>query len=289
MAGAQPNIVEEANSEFPSPAPDPSKIGTLRIFQLQNADINYLGRKLGLDGWLVSKGEAVQVLYTTLDGQATIVGTLYGPTGDLLTPFQVKAAKERHPLNLTHTVDTGTADPTNPASLIQSQPVATPSSVDPVTASPASDRLWTEISETPTIGFGPTGTPALYVFMDPQCHYCHDLYVSLRDQFLPAGKFQLRVIPVAILGSESVDEAKRILSADDPAKAWDAVENGSTGTLPTTIKPEANTTLDANHRIMGEWKLAGTPAAVYRGKDGRVKLIYGAPPNVQQMVEDISK
>jgi protein-disulfide isomerase len=276
-------------------APSIDKINTLQTFKSQGADINYLGRKYGLDGWLISRGNNIQVVYTTLDGQGTLVGLLYGPDGTVETGNQLIVAKA-HGLNLQHT----TLDFSNPSSMS-----SITSSVDNAgnianaqmagTVAPSltggvspSEKIWDRMASSTYLTFGPPTAPILYVFMDPKCHYCHDYFTSLESTYLPQGTVQLRVVPVAILGQDSEQLAEQILSAKDPAKAWSQSEDGDTSGLDTAVAPDTTTKLQQNRTLMTDWKIKGTPGSVYRGKDGKVKLVYGLPENIQQVVSDIA-
>ena len=320
---APPQAPAAAQSSDVSKPPSPDSIATLRVFIQQGADINYLGRKYGLDGWLVSLGNAVQVLYTTADGQATVVGLLYGPDGNVETANQLVAAKARG-LNLQHTTAaladapglTGAPAPQNagsgvvtpaqlaaslgvagsktaavnplPASAAAQTPSASAAAVTPPNPSSPSERFWSELENSTYIKFGsPTAAP-LYVFMDPTCHWCHDYFASLMTAYVPQGAVQLRVVPVGILSDNAKQEASLILSAVDPAAAWSSAETHDLSSLPKTPAEGAMQKLDSNQRLMGEWNFRGTPGSVYRGKDGKVKVVYGMPDSVPQVVGDIA-
>ena len=262
----------------------PDQIGTLKIFQSQNAKIDYLGRKFGLDGWLISKDTAVQVVYTTPDGQATVVGLLYGPDGQVATGDQLLKAKEN-----------GLALPTpagvDPAGSMQAQ-IVTPGTAAPAPQPGAvspSERLWKAMESSTYLTFGsPAGAP-LYVFMDPRCHYCHDYFQTLSTTVLPQNAVQLRVVPVGILGPESEKEALGLMSSSDPRAAWEKIETGDHSGLPATVADGVQEKVDANKTLMGEWSLKGTPGSVYRGKDGKVKLVYGLPSDIPAVIADVSK
>jgi protein-disulfide isomerase len=270
----------------------------LRTFISQGADINYLGRKFGLDGWLVSKGNNIQVVYTTLDGQGTLVGLLYGPNGDVVTGEQLIQAKA-HGLNLPNTTldfnnmqnATNIAGAVAGASADSNSPVSNPfapaGSTAPAGESP-SERIWKEMPSSTYLTFGSAKAPVVYVFMDPHCHYCHDYFLSLQSNFLPQNNIQLRVVPVGILGPDSEKDAEKILNAKDPASAWQKSENGDTSAFAQEGSPEAAAKLQQNLKLMGEWNIKGTPGTIYRGKDGKLKLVYGLPENIQQIVSDLA-
>jgi protein-disulfide isomerase len=260
--------------------PDPDQIGTLKIFKSQNAKIDYLGRKFGLDGWLISKDAAVQVVYTTPDGQGTVVGLLYGPDGQVATGDQLIKAKENG-------VVLPVAAGVDPAATMQ--PSIAPGVQSNSASIPPSERLWKAMESSTYMTFGPPSAPPLYVFMDPRCHYCHDYFQTLSMTYLPQNSVQLRVVPVGILSADSEKEAQQIMSTSDPKAAWVKVENGDLSGLPDVIAPGVQEKVDANKALMGEWSLKGTPGSVYRGKDGKVKLIYGLPSDIPAVIADLAK
>lgn len=267
----------------PLDAPSPDAINTLRIFKSQGAEIHYLGRLHGLDGWLVTKDKVVQVVYTTLDGQGTLVGVLYGPTGDMETSNQLIAA-QKNGLTIPD-LNTGA-----PATAAEPANAATPPPAAPGDAAqgPASERLLKDVQNSTYLKFGPDDAPPLYVFMDPRCHFCHGYWETLL-QIMPQNTVQLRVIPVGILGPDSAEQAERVISAPNPAEAWSKIEAGDLSVMMIQPAADSPQRLQANNDLMTRWKMAGTPYSVYRGKDGKVKLVYAVPSDVAQVVADLGK
>jgi thiol:disulfide interchange protein DsbG len=266
----------------PLEGPSPDAINTLRIFKGQGAEIHYLGRLYGLDGWLVTKDKIVQVVYTTLDGQGTLVGVLYGPTGDMETAKQLVTAQQNGVVIPDPNAATAGTPPTTAAA-----PGPSPAAGN-TAPEPASERLLKDMQGSTYIKFGPDDAPPLYVFMDPRCHFCHGYWETL-SQIMPQNTFQLRVIPVGILGPDSVQQAERVISAANPADAWSKIEAGDLSVMmiqPTTDSPQK---LQANNDLMTRWKMTGTPYSVYRAKDGKVKLVYAVPTDVAQVVADLGK
>ena len=39
---------------------------------------------------------------------------------------------------------------------------------------------------------------------------------------------------------------------------------------------------------MQDWKLTGTPSCIYRGKDGKVKVVLGLPQDLDAVVADLA-
>ena len=59
----------------------------------------------------------------------------------------------------------------------------------------------------------------VYVFFDPNCPYCHKLFVSARP-WVKQGKLELRWIPTGTLMTTSHGKAVAMLGTEDPLKAF---------------------------------------------------------------------
>ena len=290
---AKPADPAPAGPDMSLMAPSPDAINTLRLFKSQGAQVTYLGRQFGIDGWMVVKDKVVQVVYTTLDGQGTIVGVLYGPQGEMETSKQLIVAQQNGAvIPGANTADDITGPAKTPATsgstneaIAPSQPAVATAPDKPV---PASERLMKEVENATYLKFGPDTAPPLYVFMDPRCHFCHDYWQTL-GQYLLQNNVQVRVIPVAVLGDDSVQQAERIISAPDPGAAWSKIEQGDLSVLVMPPAPDSPQRIQYNNNIMVHWKMNGTPYSVYRSKEGKVKLVYAVPTDVGQVVNDLGK
>jgi protein-disulfide isomerase len=279
----------DAASKAP-PSVDYSPV--LKIFKSQGVTINYLGRKYGLDGWLLLKDNKLQVLYVTPDGQGAVVGTMYGPDGNLVTGAQLDEAKSKGelPAGMADQIATPPSVPPLVGGAAAPQPVPQAAASAPAPAGKdgeaPSERLWKQVQSSTFIKFGSDKAPPLYVIMDPRCHYCHDLYVSLTGKYIANNAMQLRVIPVGILGDDSNKEAAQVVSSPDSANLWAKIEQYNVGDLPP-VAPGANAKIEKNHDIMSDWNLTGTPSIIYRTKDGKVKVVLGVPQDIDAIVADL--
>ncbi len=130
---------------------------------------------------------------------------------------------------------------------------------------------------------GPEDAPALYVFADPNCIFCHKLY-QRTDPLVKAGKLRIHWIMVSVLGRSSVGRAAAILSADDPAAAlaqdeaqFDArTEQG--GITPQQPSVRVADVLDHNRQAMFEVGGTGTPTVLFRDAHGHWQAREGMPP-----------
>lgn len=194
----------------------------------------------GLSGYAASyQGQAVAV-YVTPDGRHAIVGTLIGPNGNNLS---------NAPLNRLITY-------------------------------PKNRKAWNRLKHSTWIGYGSEKAPTvIYLFIDPNCPYCHAFLKEARP-WVKAGKVQIRNVLVAVLRPSSLPKAAAILASKHPAKALVRNENnyGSGG-----IQPEQNVSgkiadkIRSNNQLMNALGIQATPAIYYHGANGHVASTQGLP------------
>lgn len=126
-------------------------------------------------------------------------------------------------------------------------------------------------------------THVIYVFVDPNCPYCHTLWLALQP-YRHDG-LQVRNILVGVISVSSPGKAAAIFSARDPAAAWRTNEvrwgsrsDGGGGIAPLAVIGAANreAILD-NETLMRRFGILGTPGLVYVTADGKVHVIAGVP------------
>lgn len=127
----------------------------------------------------------------------------------------------------------------------------------------------------------------LYAVVDPNCPFCHDLWLSARS--LDTRDVQIRYIVVGILASNSPGKAAAILEARDPAKAWDWNES-HWAQLPDDMgggikpldhpKPITLAAIARNEDLIRSLGIQGTPAVIYLDHHGRLHLVESAPDPV---------
>ncbi len=138
-----------------------------------------------------------------------------------------------------------------------------------------------------------TGKPALYIFFDPNCPFCHALYKKLRA-FVGKTDVQFRWIPLGMLTPSSLPKAAAILQASDPLQAfykneddYDFAANGQPGggiEPAQTLAPKVRAELDANLALYNSQKLFGVPVVVWRKADGRADMLIGVPSDAQLQI-----
>lgn len=141
------------------------------------------------------------------------------------------------------------------------------------------DSMLKDIGQTTWIEEG-KGPHIVYIFFDPNCPYCHKLYVNTRD-WVKTGKLQVRWVTVGILTTTSAGKAAAILGAKDPSKAFHYNEDNYSrgGAIEEDIpSPEIEKKLKANEQLLARTGFGAVPLMLFRAKDGTPYLIQGSPP-----------
>ncbi len=134
------------------------------------------------------------------------------------------------------------------------------------------------------------GRHRLYVFFDPNCPYCHQLYLKLRP-LVAQRDLQVHWVVLGMLTASSAPKAAAILQAPDRLKAFETNENDydfaangqpGGGIEPArTIEPATRRMLDTNLRIYREHKLFGVPVMVWQRRGGGDDMYAGVPSGQQ--------
>jgi len=145
-----------------------------------------------------------------------------------------------------------------------------------------------------TEGHGPR---VLYDFFDPNCPYCHKLYMRLQGLIGPYG-LTVHEIPVAYLKASSLGKAAALLEAPDRLAAMRASQAHYTWKHGSRIAPKVPTAKVRRELAMNlklDIEAAGfplVPILVYQKTDGTIRIVNsGAPPvwALKQMLASIKK
>ena len=130
----------------------------------------------------------------------------------------------------------------------------------------------------------------MYVFTDPDCPYCNDLWQALRTARAP--EVQIRYLLVAVIDADSRGRGAAILEAADPAATLEKHERAfakGAGIAPKpTVQPETAETVSVNAALMNALQIAGTPGLVYLDEHDVVKVFVGMP-DAQQLRTIVGK
>ena len=238
------------------------------------ARILALGERGGLSGHFVelADGDAYG-LYLTPDGHA-VAGLLYGPDGTLVTGRQIAAARgasggeeaipDRPALGESGSGDAATGD----ATLLvhgYGDGAEVPDTGAADIEAPDTEVYTEVLFERSASAFGFTlgrSGPLVVLFADPACRWSRSAAARLGRAALD-GRLRLRVIPVGVLGGDSVREAAAIASAPDPALAWFEGTGAPAGA-------EGARRIGRNNDLFDDWGGDAVPLTVWRARDGRI-------------------
>lgn len=125
-------------------------------------------------------------------------------------------------------------------------------------------------------------TRVVYVFSDPNCPYCNDLWKAL--QVKRAADVQLRYLLVAVIDDDSRAKDAAILESQDPGATFDEQErNYANGGIhgKATLQPATASTIATNERLMSALHIYGTPGLIYVDEHNQVRLFVGMPDEEQ--------
>lgn len=295
-----------ASSPAASSATEPAKIpDTSNIMFIQNmrkigATIYYLGEELGLNGWFVVKDGQVQILYTTPDQRAVMIGALLSAEGANISQQQVMVLANNNPdiqkILKNSAAVTGQAPkpqvgsthveaPAQPVvqSPVQAQPQATSS--DEVV--PPSQKFFEALNKSANVTFGKDTAAQLIMIMDVNCPHCHKTWTQLQP-LVDAGKLRVTMVPIAALGPQSAVEAANWLAMKDTYDAWKKHVAGDDKIFKAaTPAADKVSSIHANTELVQKWGVDQTPYVLYHGKNGRVRLIVGEPKSIDDIMSDI--
>ncbi len=290
-------LPQEVDAAAPQLPPLPEPIATL---QKDGAQMKYLGRDLGFDGWIAIKNGQEQYFYVTPDGSAFFLGVLFNKNGRAVTFDQMKRLQGQPDPAFqdlknapSQTLGSKTINSINPPPL--TAPSASPidsnipnkmSKLHTNSASP-SEQFMADVQAGYSFPLGPATTPTtapmIYMFADPLCPHCKDM-IRMLDPALTRGDIQVRVLLVGALAPDSAPLASGIISQKDPGAALREFMNG-TGNFKKGDPNNAK--IAENLGILTKWKFDGTPVTTYRAKDGTIKLLQGPPKSLDILLQDL--
>lgn len=197
----------------------------------------------GLTGWVLGQGGRYTIVYTTADGKTLLAGALIDERGE------------------------------NLGARYEAQFVPKPDYT----------AAFQRLEKSAYVSEGSVKAPKsiLYVFVDPNCPYCH--YTWRAMQVYEAAGLQVRWIPVATLGPTSLPKAIEVLGAQAKLEAFRNME--ANHGKPWKASPQSDEASHApavaairqNTDLMGSFGIAGTPGIVWRDKQGKIQVKSGMP------------
>ena len=123
-----------------------------------------------------------------------------------------------------------------------------------------------------------SGKRIVYMFFDPNCPYCHNVYDNLQPIINDRPDLQFRWVPLGMLTDSSKGKAAAIIQAKDPLKAFHHSENNygllnidnGGGIMPAKhVTQKTETILLQNLSILQGNNLYGIPIVVFQADDGK--------------------
>ncbi|WP_322048616.1 thioredoxin fold domain-containing protein [Paraburkholderia sp. J67] len=122
----------------------------------------------------------------------------------------------------------------------------------------------------------------LYVFMDPNCIFCHLVWKALQPY--EAAGLQVHWIPMGFLKPDSAGKAAALLQSKNSAALLKELEthysekDESGGIAPLAhIPATTQAQIDSNMQLFQDLGFQGTPSIIYQGSGGRWADIDGVP------------
>jgi thiol:disulfide interchange protein DsbG len=151
------------------------------------------------------------------------------------------------------------------------------------TRQPEYRTLFAQLEKTDVVQEGAKGAKSvLYVFFDANCFYCHLTWKALQP-YETVG-LQVRWLPVAYQQPSSVGRAAAIMQSSDRSAALRLNETSYNaaqfdGGIPPMDKVPGTLVaqLQANTQLMRKFGAPGTPALVWKDRDGKVRFKVGVP------------
>ncbi|MCM2343336.1 MAG: thioredoxin fold domain-containing protein [Alphaproteobacteria bacterium] len=258
---------------------DPPLPAPLETMAKEGAQLRYMGREAGLDSWIAIQNGQEQYFYVTPDREYVLLGLLFDKTGKMITLQQVSALQQQSDAVLDVLKAAPKADTPSVTQNLEGQNQI----ANKVLKSP-SEQLFADVESANWIRLGEETAPHFYMFIDPQCPYCHEFMKALRSD-IDGGKVQVRMIPVGFK-DDTRAQAALLLAIPSPQERWFRHLDGDTEALPVT--PGINEQgVERNMSVMQSWKLNVTPLSLYRAKDGSVKIVQGRAKDMKAMLSDL--
>jgi thiol:disulfide interchange protein DsbG len=127
-----------------------------------------------------------------------------------------------------------------------------------------------------------SSTRVVYVFTDPNCPYCNELWQATKTARAP--EVQIRYLLVGVINDESRAKDAAILESADPLAAFEQNERRfDAGGIAAkqTWRPSTNQTIAADEALMAELHILGTPGLVYWDDHHEPRVFAGMPDAAQ--------
>lgn len=260
-------------------APVPNVPEALEALSERGAQLRYLGKEHGMDGWIAIYQGQEQYYYITQDGKAFVTGLMFGQDGKPITIEQVRTLQQQGGEFL----DLLASD--SPAAQSLEEVKKETSIVDTAKTKSPAERMFADVESGNKIRLGQSTAPVIYSFIDPQCPHCHEFIKLIRKDYIDKGLIQVRLLPVGFIQG-SPEQAALLLAAPNGEELFFKHLDGDASALPAKEGVSTQAVMK-NMAIMQAWKFDVTPLTVYRSRTGEIKIIRGVPKDIQGMIADL--
>ena len=255
----------------------PEMPDTLQVMVDRGAQVRYLGKAHGMDGWItIFKGQE-QYFYVLPGGKGFVMGLLFDADGTPVTIQQVQDLQKQGDDVLDLMAEATLPDevPDMPKTEItKAFEYQTPA-----------ERMFTDVKNSNWVQIGNKGAPVIYTFIDPQCPHCHDFIQSLRKDYIETGRLQVRMIPVGFR-QDTLAQAAFLLASPNAQEIFFKHLDGDQTAIPAKYDVN-NQGIQKNLALMQAWKFDVTPMTIYETPTGEVKLIRGQAKDLEGLLTDL--
>ncbi|MFA5593023.1 MAG: thioredoxin domain-containing protein [Micavibrio sp.] len=253
----------------------------LQALSERGAQMRYLGREHGMDGWIAIYQGQEQYYYITQDGKAFVTGLMFGSDGRPVTIDQVRQLQAQGGEVLDLLAE---AAPPSPSAAASNAAPSSVSSALSAQQSPA-ERMFADVQNSNTVRLGQPSAPVIYSFIDPQCPHCHKFIDDLKEGYIDQGVVQVQIIPVGFQEG-SLAQAAFLLASPDAEDRFFRHLAGDRDAL--LAKSDISTqAIQKNMALMQAWNFNVTPLTVYRSRTGEIRIIRGVAKDIPGLIADL--
>lgn len=257
-----------------------------------NLTYDFLGKKFGLDAWLLSGPELMQVVYVLPEHKTALVGgTLVGQDGKEAGSALLQDFLKDRPERAEAIVKTVRSDILKEKAIapVVSSDKSVPSASK--TAASPSEVFWDRLAHVGTISFGSDPkAPLVYAVMDPTMAETAGLWHVLLP-LAEKGHVNLVVVPLAVSTADSIMDIAIVLGDEDPQLAWKNLLTGKKPDVTSTPASHGVLRMQTTVELAQAMNLRELPLLVYRsavGKEaGPVRMLRGVPKDWTHFLTDL--
>ena len=274
LLASAPTWAQKADTASAPPAAGGNGLPTgerhpeIEKFKKEGGEVEYIGHAYGLDGWLLTRKDiAPRTAYTTAQG-GLVIGSLVNPEGAVETMNQLHALKAK----------------------MEGSQAAQPGAEEAQSGASKAEHFYATLEKRSAwVQSGPDDAPYMYVLMNVNCDHCKAYWKEL-EPAVKQGKLQVRFVPFGTAPANR-DGGAAMMSSADPGAAWsDYIAGKSDALAKSTIVDGALSAIDANTKLVAQYKVTGSPFTVYRRlDDGKLMVISGKPSNMMLLRSELAK